>query len=560
MGKYILFICCLFAIQSLTAQTLLVNGFISINDASPEGARIIISKNGNKIDEQVLNKKGRFDLKLALGADYKLNFEKTGYVGKSININTEIPDEILESNPDFPPVKLTINLLPFVDDVDLSVFEQPIAILAYNSEIDDLTFDEEYGKKIKERVAQAEQAIRRTLASRSAAAQEQERQYADLLSQGQHSFDQKEWENAIEAWEGALKIKPGHKEVEEKIGLARKQAELEKAQKAIELQNAQAVKLLIASGDKLFQSKDYTEAREKYTEALKIDEKNTYSQQKIKEIGDILAEMNAKEAARQKQLAQLEADYQKCIGTADQEFNGGNYEKAIAGYQQALALKAGETYPQEKITQARQAQENLEKQQAAEAEQKRLAAEKQKELRNKYDKIIAEADQAFQNENYSLSRLRYTDADRLNLGEAYPQKQIQAIDNIIHSAKYKAKLAEYNKNKTLAEQNLKAKKFAAAKVYYQKALALSGADREMIQQLINDIDREIEAEQLAALEKEYKAQIEKADKAYQDKAYAIAKFYYQKALEIKIGDKYATERLKEVENNISTRKGKEAEL
>lgn len=560
MGKYIFFICCLFVIQTVSAQSLIVNGFISINETSPEGSRIIISKNGQKIDEQVLNKKGRFDLKLALGADYKINFEKSGYISKSININTEIPDEILESNPDFPPVKLTINLLPFVEGVDLSVFEQPIAILAYNAEVDDLTFDEEYSKKIKDRVAQSEQAIRRTLATRSAAALEAERQFALLLDRGQQSFDRKEWEKAIESWNEALKMKPAQKEIQEKIDLARQEAEREKAQKAIELQNLKAYELLIASGDNLFQSENYAEARVKFTEALKIDAKNTYPQDKIKAIDALLAAISAKETARQKQLAQLEADYQKVISTADQDFNAQNYEKAIAGYQQALTLKAGETYPQEKMTKARQALENLQKQLAAEAEQKRLAAEKQKEIRNKYDKIIAEADQAFKNENYSLSRLRYTDADQLNLGESYPKKQIQAIDNIIHSAKYQAKLAEYNKNKNLAEQNLKAKKYAAAKVYYLKALDLSGADREMIQQQIDNIDREIEAEQLAALEKEYKAQIEKADKAFQDKAYAIAKFYYQKALEIKIGDRYASERLKEVENNISTRKGKEAEL
>lgn len=156
--------------------------------------------------------------------------------------------------------------------------------------------------------------------------------------------------------------------------------------------------------------------------------------------------------------------------------------------------------------------------------------------------------------------LRYSEADQLNLGEDYPRKRLGEIEQIIHSSKYKARLAEYNKNKTLAEKNLEQKNYASAKVYFQKALTLSPADKESIRERIAETDRLIEAEQLAALDKAYQANTDKADKAYAEKAYAIAKFYYQKALEIKIGDKHATERLQEIEKYIGERQTKEAEL
>ena len=58
------------------------------------------------------------------------------------------------------------------------------------------------------------------------------------------------------------------------------------------------------------------------------------------------------------------------------------------------------------------------------------------------------------------------------------------IEQIIHSSKYKARLAEYNKNKTLAEKNLEQKNYASAKVYFQKALTLSPADKESIRERI----------------------------------------------------------------------------
>ena len=91
-------------------------------------------------------------------------------------------------------------------------------------------------------------------------------------------------------------------------------------------------------------------------------------------------------------------------------------------------------------------------------------------------------------------------------------------------------------------------------------MTLSPANKESIRERIAETDRLIEAEQLAALDKAYQTNIDKADKAYAEKAYAIAKFYYQKALEIKIGDKHATERLQEIEKYIGERQTKEAEL
>ena len=200
------------------------------------------------------------------------------------------------------------------------------------------------------------------------------------------------------------------------------------------------------------------------------------------------------------------------------------------------------------IGKAEQALAALEKQQADEAEKQRQEEERINTLKLKYTGIIAEADQAFKNENYSAAKLRYSEADQLNLGEDYPRKRLGEIEQIIHSSKYKARLAEYNKNKTLAE------------VYFQKALTLSPADKESIRERIAETDRLIEAEQLAALDKAYQTNTDKADKAYAEKAYAIAKFYYQKALEIKIGDKHATERLQEIEKYIGERQTKEAEL
>ena len=146
-----------------------------------------------------------------------------------------------------------------------------------------------------------------------------------------------------------------------------------------------------------------------------------------------MAEIAQKEAITQQQLAEAEATYQKTIAQADRSYQAQEYRQAITTYRQALALKSEEAYPRNMIGKAEQALAALEKQQADEAEKQRQEEERINTLKLKYTGIIAEADQAFKNENYSAAKLRYSEADQLNLGEDYPRKRLGEIEQIIHS-------------------------------------------------------------------------------------------------------------------------------
>ncbi|HBO26844.1 MULTISPECIES: hypothetical protein [Culturomica] len=623
MKRYFSVLLMLLCAHLLSAQSLVINGYIVIDDDSSEGARITIHKNNEKLEEKNISKKGKFDLKFGWDADYKLSFEKPGYITKIVSINTDVPPEIVETNPNFPPVKLIINLLPQVEGVDLSIFEQPIAILSYNHELDDFIFDKEYSSKIKDKIAQTEQKVRTELAQRGAAAREKERLFAEWCNKGQAHFAAQKWQDAIEAWSEALKIKTDAQEVKEKIEIARKESELEAARKAVEAQNERNYQLLISSADSLFRLQNYNPAREKYVAARTIKSAESYPIRQIEEIDKLLtqlaqaekaaaeqkalqekykgliatadlsmqqknydeaelkykealalnfekeypenqlksiAEIRKQEAEQQRIETELNNKYGKIIAEADNHFASKTYDKALEGYRQAGLIKPAEAYPKEMITKTENAIALQEQQIAAEAEKRRQEEQRKAALMDKYNKIITDADAAFKSENYAIARTRYTEAVQLNTGLSYPQDQIKAIDGIVNSTKYQQKLTEYKKNKEMAEKAAAAKNYASAKFYYQKARDILPIDKDDIEKHIAEIDQLIEAERLATIEKEYKKQIEKADQAYKDKSYAIAKFYYQKALEVKENDQYAKERLAEVEKNIGERTEKTLEL
>lgn len=623
MKKYFFVLLMLLCAHLISAQSLVINGYIVIDDASSEGARITIYKNNEKLEEKNISKKGKFDLKFGWDADYKLSFEKPGYIAKIVSINTDVPPEIVETNPNFPPVKLIINLLPLVEGIDLSIFEQPIAILSYNHELDDFIFDKEYSSKIKDKIAQTEQKVRTELAQRGAAARERERLFAEWCNKGQVHFTAQKWQDAIEAWSEALKIKTDAQEIKEKIEIARKESELEAARKAVEAQNEHNYQLLISSADSLFRLKNYNPAREKYVAARAIKSAESYPIRQIEEIDKLLtqlveaekaaaeqkalqekyrgliatadqsmqqknyneaelkyrealalnfekeypenqlksiAEIRKQEAEQQRLETELNNKYGKIIAEADNHFANKTYDKALEGYRQASLTKPAEAYPKEMIAKTENAIALQQQQIAAEAEKRRQEEQRKAELMDKYNKIIIGADAAFKSENYAIARTRYTEAVQLNTGLSYPQDQIKAIDGIVNSTKYQHKLTEYKKNKEMAEKAAAAKNYASAKFYYQKARDILPIDKDDIEKRIAEIDQLIEAERLATVEKEYKKQIEKADQAYKDKSYAIAKFYYQKALEVKENDQYAKERLTEVEKNIGERTEKTLEL
>lgn len=495
MKKYIVTLCAfLFATLFLSGQSLVINGYIIIDDDGTEGARITIYKNNEKIEERAVSKKGRFDLKFGWDAEYTLSFERTGYISKIVSVNTDVPPEVVESNPNFPPLKLMINLLPVVEGVDVSIFDQPIAVLDYNAEMDDFVFDKEYSGRIKEKIAQTEKAVRAALLQR---------------------------------------------------GAAEKQRALRDRYDAI-----------IAEADANFNRQNYEGATAKYKEALALNVEKEYPEAKLSEIERI-----QREAANiEKRRAELNEQYAKAIADGNTFFADKAYEKAIETFQSAAKIKPTEEYPTEMIKKIKAAiaaqqqrlidEENLRKQ-----EEQRKA-----ERMGRYNAIIAVADAAFKGENYAIARPKYVEADELNTGLTYPKERIKAIDAVLNSSKYQQKLAEFKKNREMAEKMATAKNYASAKFYFQQARETLPIDREEIDARIKEIDQLIAAEKSAAIEKEYRTHIEKADAALKEKSYAIAKFYYQKALAVKTGDTYAKQRLAEVEQNIGERTEKSIEL
>ena len=269
--------------------------------------------------------------------------------------------------------------------------------------------------------------------------------YNDLIVSGDRAFDQKKWNDATIAYNDALVLKPeeqyptdrlrlieeyiaAESAAEEQARLDAEQAERDRiaaeeaakrnaAEEAARLaaEEAEAAARLaaeqteqkrlaeearlqqerydnvIVQADKAFQEEDFSQARDKYKEALSIKNNESYPKTKLAEISTILAQRasNAEEQARLEEEARL-AEEERLRKLREEE--------------RAARL-------------------------TAETEKKRIESLKEQDA--DYLRVITEGDKAFAEEEYAAAKALYAQAVDIKPEEAYPPNQINRINKLL---------------------------------------------------------------------------------------------------------------------------------
>ena len=347
-----------------------------------------------------------------------------------------------------------------------------------------------------------------------------------LVKKGDKSFEAKAYPDALSAYNNILDLKANDSYASDKI------AEIQKIQADLkQLEEESKAELLaynekIKEADQLFGTQNYTEAKNKYTEALAIKQSETYPQKKINEIAGILDKI-------EKEKQRIETEYKAAIALADKDFQAKNYANSLGSYNKALVLKPADNYATQKIADIQKIQ----------LEQKQLDEKIKAELLA-YNEKIKEADQLFGAKNYLESKNKYSEALAIKANEAYPQKKIAEIETILDTiSKEKARIeADYRAAIDLADNLYTQQDFSTAKSAYQKASSIK-SDESYPKDQIKRIDETIaenlrkadEAKKLqeAQLEMDFAQAMSGADEAFSNNNFELAKTGYQSALKLK---------------------------
>jgi predicted negative regulator of RcsB-dependent stress response len=329
-----------------------------------------------------------------------------------------------------------------------------------------------------------------------------DKQYEKLMTSGLKNANGNKFELAKADYLAASNLKPT--EQAPKDGIASMDAKMlaivaaaDAKQKAIDDKYAG----FVADGDALLALDKLSEAKEAYTNALGVKANEEYPKTQIADITGKLAAIAAADATsakEAKELALKTEQYNAAIGKADQLYKAGNLAAAKTGYEGALVIFEGKTYPTSQITEINTKLELAAADAAAEAKLKEELLAKEGE----YQSHIKKADAAFATNDFVNARLGYQNAQNVFPDKPYPANQIEKITGL--------ELAK----KEAEEQAL-----------------LLAAQKEENQKKFNEIVAE--GDQFVA-----KGDLQKA------------RYKYEAALKIMVGDAAVTKKMREVTSKI----------
>jgi regulator of protease activity HflC (stomatin/prohibitin superfamily) len=109
-----------------------------------------LKESGRDIKEVRPPRNGKFEFDLNYDKDYIITFARKGYISKSVEINTHVPEAVKKDEMLFPfaayPFQVELN--PQADN-KVVVFNQPVGMIKYDPSINDFDYDTDYSKSVQ---------------------------------------------------------------------------------------------------------------------------------------------------------------------------------------------------------------------------------------------------------------------------------------------------------------------------------------------------------------------------------------------------------------------------
>ncbi len=336
--------------------------------------------------------------------------------------------------------------------------------------------------------------------------------YDAAIKEGDAAFSTSNWTGAIAAYNKALGYQPASQYPKDQIVLCNK--ELEKIKNAADAKAKYDV--AVKEGDAAFKLSNWNGAITAYTKALSFKPGEKYP---TDQIGLCNVELD-----KIKGNKELQAKYDAAVKEGDAAFKSSNWTGAIDAYNKALGFKPAEKYPASQIDLCNKELEKI---------------KNAGDVQAKYDLAIKNGDSNFNSTEYLTAKKFYEEAQNYKPAEKYPKDKLNEIANKL------ATLQRYNDAIAKADKLFNASDWKGAKAGYNAALLIKDDSYPKDQiKLCDEKLGGIENDKLNA--QKYNTAIRAADKFYAGKDWKNALDKYTEALGYKPSDKYAQDRISEL--------------
>ncbi len=364
-----------------------------------------------------------------------------------------------------------------------------------------------------------------------------EKNYTEAIARAQQFEASNNLQSAVSEYQNASSIKPEESMPKEKIAALQAKISAQSADQQL----TERINKLVTDGDKLLNAGDFESAKQKYQEALSLKNDPTIAAK----IADVEARMKAET------MSQVEKNYQKIIDKADQLKNAKEFDEAISYYERALTIKPGDKYPTDKIKEIRD-----------EIAQQKLLEKQSAEIDAKYNEAIKKGDAKLASNDLSGALEEFVKAKNLKPNEPLPTQKIEQINNLMAS-KMSSEKDQQEYKRIMAEGNklVDARSYDQAILSFEKALTIKPGDGPA-QTRINEVKALIELDKNATVNQKYSEWVGQGNRAFGEENYDVAKNAYTEALKVKPNDKFAQDRINEINlllENLAQQKLREAE-
>ena len=500
------------------AGGLFVSGRISTEQGNVGGAVIKLFRNGQPMVDYQVDNTGRFNLRFEFNNEYVLIFQRPDNFPQKYTVSTVVPATVLQRDRKFPPYPLDVNLFTEIKGVNKSFSENTVLRIYYSAAVDNFIHETYYNNaQIKKLIDQAilqSQSVNREaeLLKRLSAAElaALKRDYDAVLKKAGAEFDKGEYLPALDSYKMASRIFPAEQfprdriaEINDLIAVLGLEAELEK-------QQAEKYNQFIRQADQQFSAQQYEPSKENYTQALYIRPGDSHATGRIAEIDRIVAEMKARQ------------QYTDIIAIADNAFREKLWDESRRRYQEALQARPGESYPASQIARIDEELQKLSQ-----------MAEKQ----STFEAAVLNGDASYAKQFYPKALEFYRSALSIKPDD---QAVLAKIAKVEKEQKDINDRLFYDETIANADRAFKRLEYTQARELYSTALTVR-PDQTYPQRQIEAIDK------IAEREREYENLIASGDAGIAAGNYTAARDDFRKALEIKSGEKYPAQKIKEID-------------
>ncbi|MCF8359442.1 MAG: hypothetical protein K9H26_11820 [Prolixibacteraceae bacterium] len=526
-----------------------VTGKVKVDRGVVDGTSVEVYRENALVQNLEVNRTGTFRVSVGIGYVYRFVFTNPAYYSKTIEIDTHVPPEVCSENCSFPPYQLAVLLYKKVPGVSSS--DQGVARVSYNPKIDN--FDAEILRQEIDLTKILDEALKETREKSKRYEKESRKvlkeKYNRHVSDGDHYFRIRQYDKAMNSYREAVLTEPAQTYPRNQVKKAFQILVAQQLEERFGKPTEDNFLTYLNYGDTQFANREYTYAYVAYSRALSVkpdDENIKQKTEAAKAEVQKLHELAIAEVNHKKQVyAARTARYNELITEADQKLKQEDIAGAKDLYAQAATQIDENSYAVLMLQTIGDIVSNDELAMKLAREREEVEKKRLNEARERaYNDAINEADALFDRRIFREALEYYQLALNIKSYELYPQKQINAINDILAGLQLSGE--GYNRLLREAEKLMFDKKYREARQRYVEAHALI-PDEHFALEKIKEIDKilkGLEAEEAA--NEQYLAEIEKADGFFNNRKYSEALDAYQAAGRLKFSEQYPKEQIKKI--------------